>query len=172
MSIFIRRAQTKDASLVAELSRKTFYDTFAPYNTKADMDKFMNEQFTHDLLVKEVEQSDGCFFIAYNGDEATGYVRLRDGDIYKEFEGKNSIEIARIYAAQHVIGQGVGRAMLQFCLEEAKRMNRQVIWLGVWEKNNRAIAFYEKWGFKKFGVHDFFLGDDQQTDWLMMREVD
>lgn len=169
--IIIRPVNLNDAVTIADLSRKTFYETFAQYNTKENMDKFMNEQFTREGLIKEVEESNGYFFMAWDDEKPVGYVKMHDGNRYNAFGNKSSVEIVRIYADQSVIGKGVGSAMMQFCLDEAKRMNRTIIWLGVWEKNDRAIAFYEKWGFKKFGKHDFWLGDDRQTDWLMMREL-
>jgi len=168
-NILIRRAGITDAALIAELSRQTFYDSFAASNTKDDIDKFMNEQFSADALIKEVETGDGVFFLAYDGDEAIGYVRMRDGDHYPEFDNLSSIEIARIYAVQSSIGKGVGSAMIKKCIETAKELNRKIIWLGVWEHNKRAIDFYTKWGFEKFGQHEFVLGSDVQTDWLMKK---
>ena len=109
------------------------------------------------------------FFIAYDGDEALGYVRLRNGENYSEFNDLPSIEIVRIYAVKPAIGKGVGSALIKKCIETANELNRKIIWLGVWEDNKRAIDFYIKWGFKKFGQHDFVLGTDVQTDWLMMK---
>ncbi|MGE5107912.1 MAG: N-acetyltransferase family protein [Sphingobacteriales bacterium] len=169
--IKIKEATNGDAALIADMSRHTFYDTFAPVNAKEDMDKFMNEQFTREALMKEVEDRDGIFFLAYYGDEAVGYVRMREGENRNEFNNKPSVEIARIYAVQSAIGKGVGKALMQHCIEAAIKMNKAIIWLGVWEKNERAIAFYSKWGFEKFAEHDFVLGNDLQTDWLMMRKL-
>lgn len=170
-AIQIRRATPADAALIADMSRKTFYDTFATANTKEDIDKFMNEQFSRELLMKEVEEGDGLFFIAYDGDEVLGYVRLRDGDQYPEFNNLPSIEIVRIYAVQSAIGRGVGKALIEKSLSIAKELNRKIIWLGVWEHNQRAIDFYTKWGFEKFEEHEFVLGNDVQTDWLMKKSV-
>jgi len=168
-NIIIKSAGTSDAALIADMSRQTFYDSFAASNTKEDMDKFMNEQFSRESLIKEVETGDGIFFIAYDGDEALGYVRLRSGENYSEFNDLPSIEIVRIYAVKPAIGKGVGSALIKKCIETANELNRKIIWLGVWEDNKRAIDFYIKWGFKKFGQHDFVLGTDVQTDWLMMK---
>ena len=84
---------------------------------------------------------------------------------------RNSIEIARIYAATNAIGKGVGKTLMQKCIEIAQEKKKDVLWLGVWEKNNRAIDFYIKWGFEKFSTHIFMLGDDPQTDWLMKKEL-
>ena len=170
--IEIRVAEKKDADLIAGLSRKTFYETFAAVNSQEDMDKFMNEQFTHEALIKEVEEGKDVFLLAFEDDTAVGYARMREGGKQKEFENKPSIEIARIYAVNAAIGTGVGSALMQKCLAIAAEMKRQVIWLGVWEKNQRAIGFYQKWGFKKFGEHDFLLGNDLQTDWLMKKHIE
>ena len=171
MPVVIRKARKSEAALIADMSRQTFYDSFAASNTKEDMDKFMNEQFRKEDLIKEVEINDGIFFLAYDEEQPLGYVRMRDGDRYKEFGTKTSIEIVRIYAVTTAIGKGVGRALMNKCIETAKELNRQIVWLGVWEHNQRAIDFYTKWGFVKFGTHDFVLGNDVQTDLLLMKEL-
>lgn len=164
-----RYATEEDAALIADISRKTFYDTFADHNTKEDMDKFMNEQFTREQLMKETGDKENIFLLAWDGDEAVGYAKMREGEKRPEFEGKRSIEIARIYALQTAIGKGVGKALIQQCIAIAVEKERDVIWLGVWEKNERAIAFYTRFGFEKFSTHDFVLGNDVQTDWLMKK---
>ncbi|MEJ0104977.1 MAG: GNAT family N-acetyltransferase [Bacteroidota bacterium] len=169
--IIIRRAGEEDAGLIADLSRQTFYDSFAAANIKEDMDRFMKEQFSRDALIKEVKTGNGIFFLAYDEGEAIGYVRMRDGEYYPEFGNSSFIEIARIYAVQSSIGKGVGSALIKKCIETAKELNRDIIWLGVWEHNKRAIDFYTKFGFEKFGQHDFVLGTDIQTDWLMKKNL-
>ena len=170
-SLTIRLATVADAELIADLSRRTFYDSFASQNTKEDMDKFMNEQFNKEALMKEVGAEGNIFLLAYANNEVGGYVQMREGEKRSEFENKSSIEIARIYAVQHSIGKGTGSALMQNCIDIAKELNREIIWLGVWEHNRRAIDFYTKWGFEKFAEHDFVLGSDVQTDWLMKRKT-
>jgi ribosomal protein S18 acetylase RimI-like enzyme len=169
--ILIRLATPKDAELIADLSRITFYETFAAQNTKEDMDKFMNEVFTKPALMQELYDEQNIFLLAFAGDDAVGYVRMRPGEIRPELNGKNSIELARIYAATKSIGKGVGSALMKRSLEIATEMGKEVIWLGVFQKNDRAIKFYEKWGFEKFAEHDFLLGNDLQRDWLMKKEL-
>lgn len=171
MSVTIRYAGKEDAELVADLSRQTFYDTFAASNTKENMDKFMNEIFTKDALMKEVGEPGSIFLLAYDGEEPVGYARMRDGEVRPEFNGQSSIEIARIYAITSSIGKGVGSTLMKKCIDIAAAMSRKIIWLGVWESNKRAIEFYKKWGFEKFHTHIFPLGDDPQTDWLMKKEM-
>ena len=171
MSIEIRYATIADAVLIADISRQTFYETFVEHNTKEDMDKFMNEQFTREQLIREVGTAGNIFLLAIDNEVPVGYVRMRDGENRIEFAGKSSIEVARIYALKSVIGKGVGKALLQKCIDIAVEASKEIIWLGVWEKNDRAIAFYNKFGFEKFASHDFVLGTDVQTDWLMKKEL-
>lgn len=169
--INIRIATLAEAEIIADLSRKTFYETFSYVNTKANMDKFMNEQFTRDKLINEVSEPGNIFLLALDGEYPVGYARLKEGDKYPAFENKDSIEIARIYVVNSYIGMGIGKELMRKSISLAKEMKKEVIWLGVWEKNTRALAFYKKWGFSKFADHDFVLGDDVQNDWLMMKTL-
>lgn len=168
-TIHIRYATREDAALIAGMSRTTFYDTFAQYNTAENMDKFMNEQFTRERLMAEVGAPSNIFIIAEVNGEPAGYARLREQD--DAADELPSIEIARIYAVQNMIGKGVGNALMKKCMDIAYEMGKRIIWLGVWEKNERAIRFYTRWGFEKFGEHEFILGDDVQTDCLMRKHI-
>lgn len=169
--ITISYATTADAALIADMSRQTFYETFASFNTKENMDMFMNEQFTREKLMQEVGAPGNIFLLAYEGNEPVGYVRMRENNNPPELEGKETIEIARIYAVTSSIGKGVGKKLMQQCLATAEEKNKELIWLGVWEHNQRAIEFYKKMGFETFGTHVFLLGDDPQTDWLMKKDL-
>ena len=171
MSVSIRYATIDDAMLIADISHQTFYETFASVNRKEDMEKFLNEQFTKGKLILEVGRLDNIFLLAYNAGEIAGYVKLRDTRIPGLQGNLNGMEIARIYAMASMIGKGVGSALMQASIDIAKEKAKNVIWLGVWEKNERAIEFYTRWGFQKFGETDFLLGDDIQKDWLMKKEI-
>ena len=170
MKIIIREATTDDAEMIAELSRQTFYETFAADNRKEDMEKFMNEQFTTSTLIEEVGAPGNIFLLAYVNEEVAGYARLRE-KADNMFHYKPTLEIARIYAASSMIGKGVGKRLMGSAIAYARMLQKEIIWLGVWEKNQRAIEFYQKFGFEKFGEHDFVLGDDIQKDWLMKKEI-
>ena len=169
MEIMIRKAGVNDAALIADLSRETFYETFADHNSEQDMQLFLEKQFTRAALMQEVGNEGNLFFLAFIGPEPAGYVRMRTDTSTPGVP--DPIEIARIYNLKKWIGKGVGKALMQHCIDVARSMGKRNIWLGVWEKNQRAIDFYSKWGFRKFGEHDFLLGTDLQTDWLMKKEL-
>ncbi|WP_276481772.1 GNAT family N-acetyltransferase [Paraflavitalea pollutisoli] len=170
-TVTIRLASTADAALVADISRATFYETFAADNTPENMEKFMNDQFSREKLMAELYDPNSIFLLAEIEGEVVGYTRLRESPNPTALGEAPSIEIARIYTISKMIGRGVGSILIEHCIEVARKLGMQIIWLGVWEHNQRAIDFYTKWGFTKFDDHIFALGDDPQTDWLMKKEL-
>ena len=170
--ISIRVAGKEDASLIATLSRRTFYDTFAGYNTAENMDQFLDAQFTHEQLMEEVGAPRNTFLLAYLDETPVGYARLYDGsELPRELAGAAAIEISRIYCDKPAIGKGVGKALMNACLDTGRQKGKEWIWLCVWEHNQRAIDFYTKTGFTKFGQHIFILGQDLQNDWSMKKRL-
>ncbi|RYY62500.1 MAG: GNAT family N-acetyltransferase [Chitinophagaceae bacterium] len=169
--IHVKKAGPPEAALIADLSRSTFHDTFAPVNTKENMDKFMREKFSSQMLIDEVSEPGNHFFIAWEGTTPVGYSRVRENNNPPGLEGRETIEIARIYAIREAIGKGVGKELMQAAIDLGRSLGKEVVWLGVWEHNLPAIAFYEKWGFERFSDHEFILGDDVQTDWLLRRNL-
>lgn len=170
MTYTVRRATVADASLIAAISRQTFHDTFAVNNTEADMQKFMDGPFRTDVLMKEVEQSSFIFLLAYAGESVAGYAKLAETENPEGVTG-NAMEICRIYNTREFIGKGVGAFLMNYIIDLCRSMGKQELWLGVWEHNERAKSFYAKFGFTHFGSHDFILGDDVQTDWLMKKTI-
>lgn len=168
-TLIIRIAGKNDAELIADISRQAFYETFASQNTQDNMDIFMTKQFSRQQLIEEVGNAGNIFLLAYDGDEVAGYVRLKESALKKDLDKMESIEIARLYALTNKIGTGVGSFLMQQSIDITKKMNKNKIWLGVWEKNYRAILFYKKWGFEIFSEQDFVLGKDIQRDWLMQK---
>ena len=171
MSIRIRVADFTDAELIADLSRQTFFESFAEQNSKENMDKFMNDSFAKETLIKEVGEPGNIFLLAFDDQEPVGYVRLRENNNPPGLDTLNTMEIARIYVVNNSIGKGVGKLLMQYCIDLAMERKFSIIWLGVWKQNQRAINFYEQWGFEKFGTHIFTLGDDPQLDLLLKKNL-
>ena len=167
----IRQATTADAALFAELARSAFVDTFARDNTPEDMAAYCAEAFGEETQRREIADERNIVLIAERSGDVVGYAMLRTGDVPESVADRNAIEIARLYSVARVIGTGVGAALMQRCLDIAVERGHRSVWLGVWEHNPRAIAFYEKWGFVDVGAKSFVLGKDHQTDRVMMRVV-
>ncbi|MDQ3907124.1 MAG: GNAT family N-acetyltransferase [Acidobacteriota bacterium] len=169
--VTIRRASLGDAGLLAELGARTFSETFAADNTPEDMAAYLASSFTHARQAAELADDASTFFVAEVGGIAAGYAKLRAGEPEEGIEGAKPVELVRLYVSREWLGRGVGQALMRACMEGARMAGHETIWLGVWERNGRARAFYSKWGFRAVGEHVFQLGSDPQTDILMERAV-
>lgn len=167
----IRPATLADAGPLRDLAERSFRAAFEAQNDPADLDAYVAETLSLARVRAELADAANRFLVAVDGDALLGYAKLRDGAVDACVTGPAPIEIERIYAAPEAVGTGVGRALMQACLDAAASMGRQTVWLGVWERNDRAIAFYERWGFEAVGTHGFQLGSDAQTDVVMSRPV-
>lgn len=81
------------------------------------------------------------------------------------------MEIERIYVAKEFQGKGLGRRLMTYAISAAMQRKKAYVWLGVWEKNEKALAFYRKNGFYQIGTHTFVMGDDPQTDYIMRKDL-
>jgi diamine N-acetyltransferase len=169
--VSIRRAGALDAALLAELGARTFRDTFAADNTPEDMAAYIAANFTAEKIGAELADEAIRFLIADVDGTTAGYAMLHRGDVPAGVVAERPVELRRIYVDSDWLGRGVGQALMDRSLEEARDSGADVVWLGVWERNGRAIAFYLKSGFSKVGEHDFMLGSDRQTDWVMARRL-
>jgi ribosomal protein S18 acetylase RimI-like enzyme len=169
--VTIRRANAGDAGLLAELGARTFSETFAADNSPEDMAAYLASSFSLARQSAELADDASIFMIAEVGGVAAGYAMLRAGEPEECVEGAKPVELVRLYVSVEWLGRGVGEALMRACVDEARRAGHETIWLGVWEGNARAQAFYRKWNFRAVGGHVFQLGSDPQTDILMERAV-
>jgi GNAT superfamily N-acetyltransferase len=167
----IRYGTTGDAKMLAELGERTFYDTFANHNTPENIDAYLKKSFSPEIQFNELSQSDVIFLIAEFEDIPIGYAQLVLNSEDEAIKRIKPLEIRRIYASKEYLGKGVGKALIQATISEARQRGCDCIWLGVWEKNQRAIDFYKKWGFREVGTHIFSVGDDPQNDFVMELEL-
>lgn len=166
----VRLATADDALLLARMGARTFRDTFGADNTAEDMAAYLARSFSPEIQAAELADAATDFLIAFAGDEPAGYAKVRAGSAPACVRGTSPLEICRLYADTPWIGRGVGGTLMQACLGHAASLGCDVIWLDVWERNPRAIGFYERWGFAVVGEQDFVLGDDVQRDLLMARD--
>lgn len=170
--LVVRRAGLEDAELLAELGARTFSETFAADNTAEDMAAYLATAFSPAQQAAELADPQSTFQIAEVNGAAVGYAMLRSGGVPPpDVTGDQPIELVRLYVSRESLGTGVGAALMRACLSESSSQGHQTLWLGVWEHNFRAQAFYRKWNFQEAGIHVFQLGGDPQTDLLMQRST-
>lgn len=168
----IRRAVAADNVLLADIGAETFHDAFAADNTPANMAAYLTAAFGPDRQARELADPATRFLIAEHDGAVVGYACVRFGAAPRAVSCNTPMEIARIYARTPWIGKGVGARLMQACLTEAQREGCDAVWLGVWERNVAAIAFYRKAGFTEAGSQTFQLGEELQRDVLMIRPLE
>jgi len=167
----IRRGKLADAALLSELGARTFSETFAADNTSEDMATYIATSFNVARQTAELDDPASIFLIAEVDGHAAGYAKLHNGEPETCVEGPNPVELVRLYVLRDWLGRGIGEQLMRACLDEARQAGHETIWLGVWERNGRAQAFYRKWNFRTIGEHMFQLGSDLQRDILMERPL-
>ena len=167
----VRYGNISDVTILSELGAKTFYNTFAKDNTQENIDAYIKGSFSSEIQLIELSEPDVIFLIAESESIAIGYAQLIMNSKDEAIKGTRPLEIRRIYASQEYLGKGVGKELMKATIREARQRGCDCVWLGVWEKNQRAIDFYEKWGFRKVGTHLFSVGDDPQSDFVMELEL-
>ena len=165
----IRTARHSDAALLAALAARTFFETFGPANSESDVALHLQRYYGEDIQRRELSDPRCTYLIAEVGGAAAGFAMLRSVASPECVGGASPIEIHRFYVDAPFHGRGVAQALMSACEREAARLERHTLWLGVWERNERARRFYEKMGFREIGSQEFVVGTDPQRDLVMER---
>lgn len=160
----VRLAQPQDARQLAEFSDRSFRETFESYNTPEDMALYAAETFGEDKQLREILDPSLRVGVAYQGDELIGFYYLRLGKPDPAIEGPRPVELMRLYVDSRWHGKKLAHELLKQAMDWSREQGFATFWLGVWERNWRAQAFYKKWGFSEVGSHVFQLGTDPQRD--------
>ncbi|PAF39306.1 GNAT family N-acetyltransferase [Terribacillus saccharophilus] len=170
-SINIRKCSIEDLQILQEVSIETFSDTFKEQNSPENMAAYLEKAYTSKKLENELSNASSQFFFIYLNEELAGYLKVNTGDAQSEEMDDDTLEIERIYVRSKYQKQGLGKYLMNKAIEIATELNKKAIWLGVWEKNQNAIAFYNKNGFVKTGAHSFYMGDEEQIDFILTKTL-
>jgi diamine N-acetyltransferase len=171
--VHIRRATVADAAALAEFGARTFFETFAVDNTPEDMRLFLASTWQPDLQRAEILDNGLDTLLALDAREAlAGFAQVRVAHPPAGIEVRSPVELKRFYVDKPWQGQGVARMLMEAAEQAARARGAREFWLGVWERNERAQAFYRKCGFRKVGKQIFVVGTDPQTDDVMLREFE
>lgn len=172
LRIQVAKRTLVNAAHLAALGRQTFSETFAADNKAEDMAQYVAGHFSPELQWAELQQPDSIFLLAFFQETAVGYAKLKLNatlGLPPEKMTHTQLEIERLYVREDWIGTGLGASLMRRAIEEAKLNGCRAVVLGVWEKNERALEFYRRFGFKTIGQHAFVLGTDVQQDLILRK---
>lgn len=170
--IVIRPATPSDASNLAGIAERTFREAFAADNSAEDIDAHCASKFGAEVQRREIADPKWVTLLAEVAGEVVGYAQLRLERATDCVQAARPAELHRIYVAGEWHARGVAGELMRAVHAAAARAGSDCIWLGVWERNAKAIAFYRKWGFSVVGDHVFMLGQDPQRDLIMIADLD
>lgn len=167
----MRKADRRDAKRLAELAERSFRDTFGAANTAENMDLHCGTSYGEAIQAREIASPHIVTLLSEAAGTLAGFAQVSWGPAPACVAGRSPGEIQRLYAAREWHGKGVAQGLMDACFEELRARGSDVVWLGVWERNPRAIAFYTKSGFREVGDHVFKVGADPQRDIVMARSI-
>ena len=171
MDILFRKCTVEDLSDLCTFSRAVFYETFRDSCSPEDMESFLDHAYSTEKLRGELLNPDSSFFLLYQEGVFAGYIKLNESPAQTDIHDPDALELERIYVSRSFQGTGLGSCLMERAVEIAKQRGRKYLWLGVWEKNEKAISFYRKHGFHRIGTHTFRIGGDAQTDYVLRRDL-
>ncbi|MGB5553075.1 MAG: N-acetyltransferase [Flavobacteriaceae bacterium] len=152
---------------LVNISKTTFSDAFKKDNDPQDFKTYIETAFDRSKLKEELLNENSDFYLVTSNARPAAYFKLNQHTAQTDLKLPEALELERIYVLQEFQGQKIGQWMLDEIKKIAAEAKKEFIWLGVWEKNTKAITFYEKNGFSKFGMHPYYIGKDKQMDWMM-----
>ncbi|TWT26052.1 GNAT family N-acetyltransferase [Planomicrobium sp. CPCC 101110] len=171
MTIMIKKCTLEDVQDLQTISVKTFSETFQEQNSPEHLNAYIERAYNLEQLKHEIANPSSHFYFIYSDQETAGYLKANTDEAQSEAMGNDSLEIERIYVKKKFQKHGLGKHLMNKALEIALEQHKKKIWLGVWEDNENAIAFYQKKGFVQTGSHSFFMGDDEQVDLIMTKTL-
>lgn len=172
INITITKVTENDIPELQFIGRKTFIETFSWGNTNENMQAYLNKAFSEKQLKIEINNENSEWYFAKIENEIVAYMKINVGSAQTELhQDTTGLEIERIYVLEEFQRKKIGQYLLNRAFDIAKKKKLNYLWLGVWEKNPKAIAFYKKNNFVHFDKHTFKVGKDNQTDLLMKKEL-
>lgn len=171
MEILIQPCRLSDLEALCAVGRETYDETFRSMNTPETMQRYLDEAFNPQKMLAELENENSRFYFLYANGDLAGYLKVNFAPAQSDLNDPDSLEIERIYIKRAYKGKGLGKSLMDFSIRLAEEAGKGYAWLGVWEKNEAAIAFYEKMGFEKAGRHSFRMGDELQSDWILNKSL-
>ncbi len=170
-NISLRKAFPKDVDLLIQLGKRCFYEAFSDVTAPDDMEAYLTSTFQKTAIENQLRDERSLIFIAEVGADPAGYVYSHPAITPHGGSDKAAIKLERLYLRKRYYGRAVGDALMQISIEESRSRGYHSVWLSSWELNDRANAFYKKWGFNVVGNQKFSVGSDIQNDFILSRRL-
>jgi len=167
----IKICKLNQLDLLRDISIETYRDTFSDSNSEALMAQYFQDALNKEKLQAELNHPDSTFYFIYFAEKVAGFLKVNIMSAQTDIKDINAFEIERFYIRQSFLRKGLGKQLMDFACDLARKKNKKFVWLGVWENNLAALHFYKKMGFYQIGAHPFNMAGDIQTDLLLQKDL-
>ena len=172
MDIVIRECTMDDLETLRDLAIRTYVEAFESMNTKENMRIYLATAFSKAKLQEELSNPASRFYFAYGDGELAGWMKLNESEAQTDIHDPESLEVERVYVLKAFQSASVGKSFLDRAMQIARKRGKTYLWLGAWKDNHRALKFYLRYGFRIIGEHSFFVGEDEQSDFIMRKDIE
>jgi len=167
----IRPATLADVPLLCRLGAATFRQTYTPISVPREVDEYAETNFTADKVEGWFRKPCARTLIASLGDVPVGYAHVRSAKVPACVADRKAVELSRLYLLASAQGAGLGGALIAAAIAEAAALGGRTVWLGAYDRNVKALAFYARRGFVRVGTHDFEFAGQIYADPVFTRRV-
>ncbi|GGX08838.1 GNAT family N-acetyltransferase [Undibacterium macrobrachii] len=166
-----RLAKQEDASALADLARQTFIETYAEQNDAEQIRTHCDKNFGVAQQSKEIADPNYVVILAYHDEALVGFAQVVNNPAPPSIEAENAVALYRYYVKKEWHGKGIAQPLLAEAEKAAKTFGANQLWLGMWEHNARALAYYQKVGFQHVGWMDYQFGDIIERDYVLLKQL-
>lgn len=171
--MILRPACLEDASALAALGRRTFCAAFEHLYRPADLATFLDEAYSIEGVAAEIRAPEYIHQLAVDEGDLVGFCKMRRPSPYTEHsEAARPIALGQLYIAPDRTGHGIGAALMDWAVAEARTGGHDAIQLSVWSENTGAQRFYRRYGFAKIADIDFWVGTHRDDEFLYEVRLD
>ena len=166
-ALSVRPATAADVPALAALGRDSFVAKFGDLYRPEDLAAFLNQSHAEPVVAAQVADPQMRVVLAERDGAPAGYCKLWLECAWPEHaRGAKAVELVQIYTAPGASGGGIGSALMDWALAEARAFGADEIQLSVWSGNEGAQRFYERYGFDKVADIDFWVGQQRDDEYL------
>ena len=167
----IVRGAVGDAAKLAEFAARTFADTFASDNNPEDLQTHLETNYGIEQQSAELTDPNVTTVLARLDGALMAYAQVRQSAPPPCVTHASPIELHRFYVDRKAHGTGLASSLMLEVHRAVHEFGGRHIWLGVWERNARAMAFYRKARFVDVGSQFYMVGPDKQVDRVLVATV-
>ncbi len=174
-AFLVRRAEPNDAAALAWLAQQTFIDTYGDLTDPEDVRLHCDKNFGIAQQSAEINNPEYTVILVWHQEELIAFAQIVQRPPPDSLPitpaATNAIALFRYYVKKDWHGKGVAQILLKAAEQAAREWGAEHLWLGMWEHNARALAFYQKVGFQHVGWMDYHFGSKVERDYVLLKAL-